>query len=454
MIRGACDARSLSTDMKKSSLISWVLLFSLVFMLIYEPTIAMTGSGAMSVVLAVSFLSSLVLGKRFRWSTEFLGLFFCLIGSFVLVISISQLLALYGGGDIYLLQLLFASLFAYIPITYFIATILGHHGSATETALRLVAAVSFAQSLFIFLDWSVPGANRLFTSIVIQPESVERSFQVAGLSSATGDGLSFRQALGAMAAMHLSVIANRRRSQLAWVAVAGICLLSMVFIGRTGFVLFFAFVFVYWLSLFGRLSVVRSFLALPVVYVAIGLVVVLSTPSAQLGLLYDVVLPRAYEAVFSYLRGEGVSVSSIDVLTGRMLFLPDSLRTLFIGDGYWQNPIGPGNYVASDIGYVRSIYYVGLVGSLIVYSWYVFFWYVLRQMTASRSTRAFVNGLIAILFLSHVKFPFLYTGTTSGFCFLLLFCLYADYETRLRLTRHIRSLYHTHLREQAPAQPA
>ena len=107
-----------------------------VFILLYEPILVATGTGALSAVLVLSIFASLVYGRRFILSYDFLGLSFVLIASFTLILGIGQLVALVRGGDQYLLQLLISAYFAYIPITYFVARTLGRTSDATGTALR------------------------------------------------------------------------------------------------------------------------------------------------------------------------------------------------------------------------------------------------------------------------------------------------------------------------------
>ena len=431
---------------RASSPLWWGLCLVFVFMLLYEPTLVATGTGALSAVLVLSIFASLVYGRRFILSYDFLGLSFVLIASFTLILGISQLIALARGGDQYLLHLLISAYFAYIPITYFVARTLGRTSDATGTALRMLAWACFFQSLFVCLDWAVPAANGLLTSIVVQPELVEFSYRVAGLSSSTGDGLSFRQALGAMAALHLSVVSVMKMQRIWWVGVVCLCLLSMVFVGRTGVVLFLAFVIVYGLISPLKTSVAKSLFVFLAMYVVVGTIGVLLMSTAQREALFDTVLPQAFEFAFSYFAGEGFNVDSLEVLMGRMLFVPESVDTLLLGDGYWRNPIGSGNYVPSDVGYVRSIYYVGVLGSLMIYLWYGFFWYVLRRMTSDSSIKAFIDGSFAALFLSHAKFPFLYSGTTLIFCFLLFFVLFVDHQSRVLLMRRIRAFHDVRLK--------
>ena len=59
------------------------------------------------------------------------------------------------------------------------------------------------------------------------------------------------------------------------------------------------------------------------------------------------------------------------VFLKNMLVFPDNLKTWLIGDGYMENPridpyytgkIHGGYYMSTDIGYLRFIFYFGIVG--------------------------------------------------------------------------------------------
>lgn len=430
----------------------WFVCLVFAFAMLYEPTLVVTGSGVLSSVLILSILTSLLYGKPFVISKHFLGLSFLLVATLTLSLGASQLVALARGGDQFFLILLISSLVAYVPISFFVARTMGQTGDATGTALRMFALACFFQSLFIILDWAVPGANGILSSIVVQPDSVENSYRVAGLSSSTGDGLSFRQALGAMAALHLSVVSSSKLRQCWWIGIVCLSLLSMVFVGRTGVILFLVFAIVYGFTSPAKKSLAKSLAVFLAMNAVAGMIGVTLMSAEQREALFTTVLPSAFDFAFSYFAGQGLNVGSIEVLTGRMLFVPDSIGTLLLGDGYWRNPIGTGNYVPSDIGYIRSIYYVGVLGSMLIYIWYGFFWYTLRRLTTEPNIRAFINASVVALFVSHAKFPFLYASTTLVFCFLLFFVLYTDHQARAHFTRKIRAIYDKHRKSNAGSE--
>ena len=81
----------------------------------------------------------------------------------------------------------------------------------------------------------------------------------------------------------------------------------------------------------------------------------------------------AFEGFFSLAEKGRWDVHSNEILMNMYVF-PDNLKTWIIGDGYFENPyysdsepyyVGPkmgGYYMGTDVGYLRFIYYFGLIG--------------------------------------------------------------------------------------------
>ncbi len=81
-----------------------------------------------------------------------------------------------------------------------------------------------------------------------------------------------------------------------------------------------------------------------------------------------------FEGFFSLVEQGKWNVHSNDILKSMYIF-PDNLKTWIIGDGYFDNPsntdpyyTGPswdGYYQDTDVGYLRFIYYFGIVGLVV-----------------------------------------------------------------------------------------
>lgn len=88
----------------------------------------------------------------------------------------------------------------------------------------------------------------------------------------------------------------------------------------------------------------------------------------------------AFEGFFSLVEQGYWHTGSNEKLKSMYVF-PDNPETWLIGDGYFLNPIYDPNYVGeitdgyykdTDVGYLRFIFYFGLIG-LFVYSWYIIY---------------------------------------------------------------------------------
>lgn len=87
-----------------------------------------------------------------------------------------------------------------------------------------------------------------------------------------------------------------------------------------------------------------------------------------------------FEGFFSLFETGRWETNSNNILRNMIVF-PDNLHTWVVGDGYLENPyrrdinyVGPnygGYYMATDIGYLRFIFYFGLVGLLLFCSYMV-----------------------------------------------------------------------------------
>ena len=78
-----------------------------------------------------------------------------------------------------------------------------------------------------------------------------------------------------------------------------------------------------------------------------------------------------FEAFFSLIEKGELTTGSTDKLNTMWVF-PDNLKTWIIGDGWFYDPFGRGFYMFTDIGYLRFIFYCGVLG-LLVFSLFLFY---------------------------------------------------------------------------------
>ncbi len=404
----------------------WLFAGVLVFILTYNPTFTVLDASLLRGVILAGIAASVVAGSWITWPRQLLAESFFLIGGFVVAFGTAQALAFRGGGDTFFLSLIVACLTGYIPAAYVVASCCGIRNSAVPRFLGFVAITAAIQAVFIVLDWISPTAHALFSEIVVQPDLSQTEVRSAGLSSSAGDGLSFLQCLGAMSATFMAATAKRRSRQIGWALLAALCLASITFAGRTGFVLYAVFALAMGLRVSLTGGMLRTAGIVTVTFLTIGGSVALLLPLESKINLVDNVLPHAFEFILRLLAGEGIGTASTDDLR-TMLFLPSDEETLLLGSGYFFDPVlQKFNYMGSDIGYVRTVFYVGIAGSLLVYSWYVVFWVMLRRMASTSNLVGFVDALFIVFLVAHAKFPFLFLGAGIAFSFALFFSLHLD----------------------------
>ena len=72
-----------------------------------------------------------------------------------------------------------------------------------------------------------------------------------------------------------------------------------------------------------------------------------------------------FELFINYMDGNGFTSESTNELQNMIVF-PDNLKTWLLGDGLAFTSTN-GFYMNTDIGYLRSLFYWGIIGSLIYY---------------------------------------------------------------------------------------
>ena len=121
-----------------------------------------------------------------------------------------------------------------------------------------------------------------------------------------------------------------------------------------------------------------------------------------------------------YETGE-FSTHSSDLLLSHITDIyPDNTKTWFIGDGYFADPYNPNAfYMGTDMGYIRYIFYCGLLGLSIFLAYFICSTYVLCRH--DKKMRPFFICLLIVQLIVWIKIP------TDIFCFYALLLL-SDYN--------------------------
>lgn len=130
----------------------------------------------------------------------------------------------------------------------------------------------------------------------------------------------------------------------------------------------------------------------------------------------NTIIRFGFEFVYNYAESGKLETSSSNGLLRMYNKIPHNLKTWLIGDGFYRNPENPtrGYYMGTDIGFVRIIFCVGLLGLLY---FILFQWVVVHYVSNNNeySLRFFFILLFILFLLLNMK------GVTDLFRYLILF---------------------------------
>ena len=270
----------------------------------------------------------------------------------------------------------FVSMTVWLSGAYTVCSIIKqlHNKLSLENVTAYITAVCLVQCVLALLINSIPAFKSLVDSYILQDQNflteVERLYGIgASLDTA---GVRFSACL-----ILLVFVLNKNKNTmsqgvlvLAILAYLGISVVGNMMARTTivgvGLSLFYA------LLTFRPENVSNGFfrvlrVLLMIIVVAIPLVRYLYGNSSQ---FYE--LSRfAFEGFFNLVETGEWEIDSNEKLKSMIVF-PDNVKTWIIGDGYFDNPydkditfIGEyvgGYYMGTDIGYLRFIFYFGLIG--------------------------------------------------------------------------------------------
>lgn len=120
------------------------------------------------------------------------------------------------------------------------------------------------------------------------------------------------------------------------------------------------------------IRILGTFVASAILVFVLGFIVYINFEDMQGLIRYG------FEAFFNYVEKGKFSTGSTDQLNTMWVF-PDNLKTWIIGDGWFNDPYSNDWYMFTDIGYLRFIFYCGLVGLSFFTIFFIYVTYVLGQ---------------------------------------------------------------------------
>lgn len=243
--------------------------------------------------------------------------------------------------------------------------------------IKSVYKVTIYHAIIMILVFFIIPIRELLYSFVVLGENGELFLRTMtrspGLTTAGGDALSIIQAIGLCFGIYYFFEIERKKtlySFLKYLVGFIILTISILLSARSGLVIFMIFVVIF---SFKRLIVflvkhsINKRMAFRAVLISILLVSVLSVSySIFINSEYNRFAKRAFELFVNYSERGEIRTSSTDDLSS-MYFLPKSTLHLIFGNAnFGRSPGLPG--ISSDVGYIRVIFGVGLLGLFIFYA--------------------------------------------------------------------------------------
>ena len=99
------------------------------------------------------------------------------------------------------------------------------------------------------------------------------------------------------------------------------------------------------------------------ILMAIGFIVIKINPDLMLE--FEELFDFAFELVNNYQDTGELQSGTTDKLLSMWETLPDTLKTWLIGDARWTAADGRHYYMEVDVGYLRNLWYFGIIGTVI-----------------------------------------------------------------------------------------
>ena len=256
------------------------------------------------------------------------------------------------------------------------------HGEATVEIVGnyLIAVCVMQCGLAIMID-SLPWFKELVNHLVlglgfVENDVLEKANRLYGIGcSLDVAGTRFSCVLVIIAFISLK-IAGTEKKRWIWLYLISFFVISVVgnIIARTTIVGVGMAVLVWLIGAIAvrqaetRLFLISRWLAVLITAIIVCSVLYIESPVFKDNFRFG------FEGFFSLFETGKWETNSNNILKNMIVF-PDNLHTWVVGDGYLENPyrrdinyVGPnfgGYYMATDIGYLRFIFYFGLIGLLL-----------------------------------------------------------------------------------------
>lgn len=279
----------------------------------------------------------------------------------------------------------FMSMWVWLGGAYFVINVIktAHDRVDAELVCYYLIVVCVFQCVLAFSMEQYPPLKRFIDSFLASEGfmgRVEKRLYGLGASLDVA-GIKFAAVLATIA--FLIYYKNGNSKSKTFLLVMAFCIISIIgnMIGRTTTIgIILSFLFWIFIPLFSN-EIPRIYVKNLAICLTIMLLIFVPVSvyayNTNAGIRKN--LRFGFEGFFSLVEKGRWETNSTDILIDHMIVFPDNLKTWIIGDGYMANPdtvdrfyTGPsyhGFYKSTDIGYIRFLFYFGIIGLLVMISY-------------------------------------------------------------------------------------
>lgn len=274
------------------------------------------------------------------------------------------------------------------------------------TVLEWMIFITVIQASISFLFFFQPNILAMYNELVVMDEVNEGKIELLNSFRLVGVGaIQYATAAVQYGIMLWTAILlyNQKGSWLSNHSIVYYLILALFCIagglsGRTFFIMLFA-TFLYILYMNGRhnfFSSIKHILILISLLGGVGIIAVFYVFAGN-----DEALKWVFEIFINLDESGSLESDSTNQLQGMYIF-PDNFYTWLLGDGRTSNG-HLGFYMDTDVGYIRSVFYWGIIGSIVYY--YIQFrcYILLKKEIVNREFRKYMYFILLWFFVYNLK---------------------------------------------------
>ncbi|NDT67702.1 hypothetical protein FWI19_08975, partial [Francisella tularensis subsp. holarctica] len=344
-------------------------------------------------ILGFLALKKLFVGNIVKKQLAFLFFFFFLSMIYLIIVQIILL----DAASLFP-QFLFNILIA-IGFCNFIFVSYDNNENYFFNMSKIIFFVTFLQSIFVFLSRYYIFLNDWIFFFLVKKGNIEISnvieykLRVFGLSNAGGDGLGFSITIGLCFSIFYFIKYIKGKSiftKLMLFVPLILIVFSNIFISRTSLLTSSLILLITIFYIYIKKEKLLFIIILALFFLSIWILFKLNLN-----------LSWAFENIYSYIQSGDFSHGSLSVLINKMLFVPDNLLTWIFGCEDVSN---------TDIGYIKYLYYYGIIFSMFFYILIIFLYFEMRKCFISSEYRSLFLLLLIVCLVFQAKIIFLTVG--------------------------------------------